>query len=160
MNTANIKAYLLSVLLSLIMFGCSNSDDSEDDNMNQEGVDLIIGEWLYQSENDYECGTHNVVNERLASDNESVGTRVFTVEGTYQNFDDGVLDEAEDQMGTWEYLGEGIYRMNYTVFGDPRSWSFEIEFLDNGNTMRFGVDDECFEGNDGDIYSYTVWTRQ
>lgn len=151
MKTTNFKVYLFSVLLSFLMFGCSDSDDSQDDNSNLNEVDLIIGEWLVITENDYFCGTNDVAVERATDPNQ---IRVYNEDGTWQDFEDG----EPDWTGTWENLGDGNYSLYYD--NDQVEQSEEIEFVDNGETMRFGVDGQCFEGNDGDLYTYTVWIRQ
>ena len=155
MKTYNSLLYLFALVFTLSFNSCSDSDSD-----NPESIELIVGEWLLVSENDYRCGTDEVMTDRPASNNGYDKTWVFKSDYTYENYDDGVLDDAEDQMGTWENLGEGIYRLNYTVFGEPRSDTAEIEFVTNGNTMRFGVDDECRGTGDLSSFTYTVWTRQ
>ncbi|MEP3209544.1 MAG: hypothetical protein ABJN95_10165 [Maribacter sp.] len=61
--------------LTLLSFSCSN--DSEIDKL--EVTDLIIGEWILISENDYDCKTDEVIYERL-SQNEQID--VYHADGT------------------------------------------------------------------------------
>ncbi|MGB5229493.1 MAG: hypothetical protein WBN55_14600, partial [Eudoraea sp.] len=149
--------YLTALFLLLTCTSCS--DDSDNNIDNPEAVDLIVGEWLFVSENDYYCGTEDVRTERPASDNGYDQIWVFKSDMTYESYDDGVLNDAEDQMGTWESLGDGMYRLNYTVYSEARFSTTEVEFVQS-NTMKFGVDDECVDFGGDNIYTYTVWTRQ
>lgn len=157
MKIYNSTFFLFALVIVLGFASCS--DDSDNENTNPDGVNLIIGEWLFVSENDYFCGTDDVRTERPASDNGYDQTWVFKSDMTYESYDDGVLNDAEDQMGTWQYTGDGFYELSYTVFGEPRKDTVEIEFV-NDNTMNFGIDDECRGVGEESTYTYTVWIRQ
>ncbi|MDC6387535.1 hypothetical protein PP182_02495 [Maribacter sp. PR1] len=157
MKISKSLIYLFVTVLTFSLSSCSN--DSDDDSM-EEATELIIGEWLFASQNDYRCGTDEVVTDRPASDNEYDQTLVFNSDMTYLRYRDGELVDFEDQMGTWENIGDGFYRLNYTVEGEPDSYSLEVEFIGN-NTMNFGIDDPCVEiSTKGNIYTYSVYNRQ
>ncbi len=143
----------LLFLILLITISCSNDSESEEENQTQE---LLIGEWLVISEHDYFCDSEMIANERFADSNRSIR---FNEDGTYESFLDGQPWEAEDQNGTWENRGNGNYRFFYTVNGAPRSDEALIEFEGN-DTMKYGIDDPCFESNGESLYTFTVWTRQ
>lgn len=145
------------MLFSAVILLAACSKDTEKDTA--EPQELIVGEWLFISENDYRCGTEEVVVERLGSDQETVKTMVFTEDGAYMNYDDGVLDTAEDQMGTWEYAGNGNFIFYYTVNGEARSSTSQIEF-DGENIMKLGIDSECFMQGDQSLYTYSVYNRR
>ncbi|MRX65767.1 hypothetical protein [Maribacter luteus] len=153
MKTYKSLFYLIALVFTFSFISCSD-DDSDD----QEATESIIGEWLFVSENDYYCGTDDVRTERLASDNDYEYTLVFGSDMTYKFYIDGVLVDYEDQMGTWENLGDGFYQTNYTVNGEPESEIFEVEF--EGDLMNLGVDDPCVDAGGDNIYTYEVWTRQ
>ena len=101
MKTYNSILYLFAVVFSLSFSSCTDNDSDDSEN-----VDHIIGEWLFVSENDYRCGTNEVVTDRPASDNGYDQIWIFKGDMTYESYDDGVLKDAEDQMGTWEILGK------------------------------------------------------
>ncbi|MCO5723219.1 hypothetical protein [Robiginitalea marina] len=145
MKFFKLSSYQFVILFTLILTSCS--DDSGDDSINEEGVDLIVGEWLFVSENDYFCGTNEVATERLAESNRIY---VYNEDGTWQEFENG----NPDWTGTWESLGDGSYSFYYNDDRVTQVW--ELEFVDNGNTMRFGIENPC----EGETQTYTVWTRQ
>lgn len=145
--------WLLFGTIIMLLVACSK--DSEN---NTNSKDLIIGEWLFISENDYQCGTEEIVVERLGSNQETVQTMIFTEGGAYMNYDDGELVTAEDQMGTWRFLGNDVFEFNYSVNGEPEIDMVKIEF-DGENTMKFGVDSSCFDSQGESRYTFTVWTR-
>lgn len=145
MRIFDLRIYLSILLTAISISSCS--DDSETDIPNDNEVDLIVGEWLFESENDYACGTNAVVNERLA---ESSTIRIYKQDGTWETFVDG----NPDWTGTWEALGDGNYSFYYNDDEVTQTW--ELEFVDNQNTMRFGIENPC----EGETQTYTVWIRQ
>lgn len=152
MKINKLQIVILSLTLSFL--SCSKSTNSD-----ESPADHIVGEWLFISENDYYCGTDEVALTRLGSDQGKVQTKVFTAKGNYMNYDNGVLETAEDQIGTWEYIGSGLFKFNYTINGQPETNTIEIDF--NGeNIMNFDIDSDCFDFGSESLFTYSVFNRQ
>ena len=151
--------FLIAIILLLTFSSCS--DDSDDDNINPEAVNLIVGEWLFMSEHEYRCGTDEITVERPASDNESTAVKVFYENGTYEHYNDGVLNTYEDMSGEWESLGNGIYEDIISVNGETRVSQYRVEFFENNNSMKFSIS-ECFTRNgvEFEVYDYSIFSRQ
>lgn len=149
-STLKFIAMLFCVSLSLTSCSKDSTDEPE-----KELTDPIIGEWKFVSENDYYCGSDEVAVERHG-DEESKNTRfVFKADGTYGDYVNGVLTETEDYKGTWENLGDGVYKLNYYYQSAPSSVTWKIEFPEK-DVMKFGVTTEC--DNDG-TYNYRVYNK-
>lgn len=142
------------ILFSLILLLVSCSKDSESDESKPEK--LIIGEWLFISENDYRCGTDDeVVTERLGTDNEAPHYDRYNEDGTWERRNG---TEPYEPGGTWENLGN--YQFEIYFSPDDVTDIITIEF-DGNNVMNYNIDRQCIElANGENIHSYTVWNRQ
>lgn len=151
MKTRNSKLLLFGIVL--LLAACSKNSENDD----IEPENLIVGEWIFISENDYFCGTYDVAMKH--GSDQSVQTMVFEEDGTCMYYIEGETFSGEsftgEEMNTWENLGNGIYTFN----SETDTATVKIEF-DGNNVMRFQIG-ECFESAGGEnLYGYTVWNRQ
>ena len=145
------KVQLLLSVAILLFVACSK--DSED---NISSTDLIIGEWLFVSENDYRCGTDDeIISERLGVDNEFPHYVRYNEDGTWDRKNGA---EPFEFRGTWESLGNSRFEIFFEL--DNVADTVPIEFSGD-NVMHFNIDRQCVELANGDnVHSYTVWSRQ
>lgn len=149
-----MKVRQLPLLLALatLIFSCSKDSESSA----PETPNLIIGEWLFISENDYRCGTDEVVIERLGTDNESELVNKYNLDGTWVSIDtDGNAIQGEG--GTWKSLENSTYEIYFTQ--DEVSQVLTIEFQGN-DVMNYNVDEECFVVGDASLHTYSVYNRR
>ena len=139
-----IRLQILISMVVLLLTACSK--DSE--NGNSDSQDLIIGQWLFISENDYFCGTDNVVGERLA---EREIIDIYYSDGTWKSIDDGV----QAISGTWEKSTNGRYSIYFGNDDVTQLITIEIE----GNTMKYNPTG-CFDSFGENIYVYSLYNRQ
>lgn len=156
MNFRRLTNLTFSICL-IWLFSTACSDDSSEA-IQEDSIDLIIGEWKLTLVGDYECGT-DAVNFETEPDIENEGKRfVFKEDGTYGDYIDGVLTEFEDQKGTWQYSGDGRYNLTYTVDGSERSTSILVDFENNSNMMLLWSDYPCDSGQQD--YGKDTYQRQ
>lgn len=148
MKIKSVLSIIVAVTSTLIQLSCSN-DTNED--MDDEAVKLLIGNWLIKSESDYYCGTDTVYREIITDPNQIY---VYRGDGTWQKYTDGVEDEF--QFGTWEEISDGLYAIDHQ--GDNVQYSVTVEFVGN-DTMKFDID-ECRDENGESIYTYELHERQ
>jgi len=145
-----IRTTLLLFAISILALNLSCSSNS-DANIDNEVVELLVGEWLIKSESDYYCGSDTVYREILTDPNQVFE---YKEDGTWQKYTDGVEDEF--QYGTWELISEGKYAINHQ--GDIVQYSVTVEF-DGSDTMKFGIQD-CWDEDGESIYTYEYYDRQ
>lgn len=154
LNTIQMKTkkiLLLSLVITLFLAACSKDSD---DNINS--TNLIIGEWLFISENDYRCGTDDeIISERLGVDNEFAHYVRYNADGTWDRKNG---TQPFEFRGTWESLGNNRFEIFFEL--DNVTDTVPIEFSGN-DVMHFNIDRQCIELANGEsIHSFTVWTRQ
>jgi hypothetical protein len=145
-----IQKSLLIVVISFAFLHFSCSSDSDED-MDNEAVELLVGEWLIESESDYFCGSDTVYREIITDPNQIYEYRS---DGTWQKYTDGVEDEF--QFGTWEKISSDTYAIDHQ--GDDVQYSVTVEFVGN-DSMKFDID-ECRDEDGESIYTYELYARQ
>lgn len=139
---------ILFISFAFFNFSCSSDSDEDIDN---EVFELLVGEWLIESESDYYCDSDSVYREIITDPNQIYEYRS---DGTWQKFTDGIEDEI--QFGTWEKISSVKYAIDHQ--GDNVQYSVTVEFVGN-NSMKFDID-ECRDEDGESIYTYELYTRQ
>ena len=139
---------IVVIAFALIHFSCSSDSDEDMDN---EVVELLVGEWLIESESDYFCSSDAVYREIITDPNQ---VYEYRSDGTWQKYTDGVEDEF--QFGTWEKISSDSYAIDHQ--GDNVQYSVTVEFVGN-DSMKFDID-ECRDEDGESIYTYELYSRQ
>nr|WP_299069355.1 hypothetical protein [uncultured Allomuricauda sp.] len=148
MKIKRVLFIIVAVTLPLIQLSCSSDSDQA---MQDEAVELLIGEWLIESESDYFCGSDTVYREIITDPNQIYEYRS---DGTWQKYTDGVEDEF--QFGKWEKISTDTYTIDHQ--GDNVQYSVTVEFVGN-DSMKFDID-ECRDEDGESIYTYELYERQ
>jgi len=159
------KKIFLYVFITIIFnISCSNDESPDDENLNS--VDFLVGEWVFESEHNYDCETDEILITRFA-DSDILIDVVFNEDGTYIEREAPDDPSGSTTIGTWERISETRYRFTETRFSEEE----EEEEQEITFESEIGVDiifednaflHDIFGCKDGEpsVYDAVRWVRK